>query len=212
MIGPPGSGKGTQTQLLSKYFHIPCISTGEILRKEIKKNKKTKKYIKKTINKGKLIKNSFIIKIIEKNIKKKKFFNGFILDGFPRNIEQAKSLSKKINIEYIIYLKIKYDDIIKRITGRLIHASSGRTYHKIFNPPKIKNKDDITQEKLCSRNDDNEKTIKIRLQEYKKHTNPLIKWIKKKKKIKFIEIHANQSIKIVNKKIIYNINNNNINK
>ncbi|VFP88637.1 Adenylate kinase [Buchnera aphidicola (Cinara piceae)] len=210
MLGAPGSGKGTQAQLLSKYFLIPFISAGEILRQEIKKNDKTKNYIQNTINKGKLVKNSFIIQLIKKKIKKKKYCNGFILDGFPRTIEQAESLKKNINIQYIIYLKIKHDSIINRIQGRLIHEPSGRTYHKIFNPPKQKNKDDITGELLHKRKDDNKKIILTRLKEYEKYTKPLIKWFRKeikKNKIKLLEINSNKSITDINKKIIHYINN-----
>ncbi|VFP79311.1 Adenylate kinase [Buchnera aphidicola (Cinara curtihirsuta)] len=209
MLGAPGSGKGTQTQLLSKYFDIPFISTGEILRQEIKKNKKIRNYIEDTINQGKLVKNSFIIELIKKKIQEKKYYNGFILDGFPRTIEQAKSLKKNIKIQYIIHLKIKYYSVINRIKGRLIHEPSGRTYHEIFNPPKKKNKDDVTGELLNKRKDDNEKIIINRLKEYEIYTKPLIKWFKKeiKNNIGYLEVNSNASIKYINKKIINYINN-----
>lgn len=211
MLGAPGSGKGTQAQLLSQYFNIPFISAGEILRQEIKKNKKTKTYIKNTLNTGKLINDSFIIKLIKKKIKKKKYLNGFILDGFPRTMNQAQSLNQIIHIKYIIYLKINSNDVTNRIKGRLIHESSGRTYHKLFNPPKQKYIDDITGEKLIKREDDNEKTMLRRLIEYKKYTKPLINWLNQKKKenkFKYLEISANQSISNVNKQIIYSIKKN----
>ncbi|VFP77886.1 Adenylate kinase [Buchnera aphidicola (Cinara cf. splendens/pseudotsugae 3390)] len=205
MLGAPGSGKGTQTQLLSKYFYIPFISAGEILRQESKKNEKTKKYIKETINQGKLVKNSFIINLIKKKIKKKNCFDKFILDGFPRTIKQAESLKKHIKMHFVIHLKISTDNILDRITGRLIHEPSGRTYHKKFNPPKKKNIDDLTGELLSKRKDDKKKIIITRLKEYKKLTKPLIKWFKMedlKKNIKYIEINANKSIHKINKKII----------
>lgn len=205
MLGAPGSGKGTQTQLLSKYFYIPFISAGEILRQESKKNEKTKKYIKKTINQGKLVKNSFIINLIKKKIKKKNCFDKFILDGFPRTIKQAESLKKHIKMHFVIHLKISADNILKRITGRLIHEPSGRTYHETFNPPKKKYIDDLTGELLSKRKDDKKKIIITRLKEYKKLTEPLINWFKMedlKKNIKYIEINANKSIYKINKKII----------
>uniref|UniRef100_A0A451DFN0 Adenylate kinase n=1 Tax=Buchnera aphidicola (Cinara pseudotsugae) TaxID=2518978 RepID=A0A451DFN0_9GAMM len=205
MLGAPGSGKGTQTQLLSKHFDIPFISAGEILRQESKKNEKTKNYINKTINQGKLVKNSFIINLIKKKIKKKNCFDNFILDGFPRTIKQAESLKKNIKMHFVIHLKINTNNILNRITGRLIHESSGRTYHKKFNPPKNKNIDDLTGELLSKRKDDKEKIIITRLKEYKKLTKPLINWFKMedlKKNIKYIEINANKSIHKINKKII----------
>ncbi|WP_232036830.1 adenylate kinase family protein [Buchnera aphidicola] len=209
MLGAPGSGKGTQTQLLSKYFCIPFISAGEILRQEIRKNEKNKNYIKNIINKGKLVKNSFIIKIIKKKIQEKIYLNGFILDGFPRTIKQAESLKKYIKIEFILYLKIKLENIINRIEGRLIHESSGRTYHETLNPPKKKNIDNITGELLTKRKDDTKKIIITRLQEYEKFTKPLIKWFKKeelKNTIKYLEINANTSIQYIHKKIIKKLN------
>ncbi|WP_075434080.1 adenylate kinase family protein [Buchnera aphidicola] len=207
ILGAPGSGKGTQAQLLSKSLCIPFISAGEILRQEIKKNEKTRSYIKNTINQGKLVKSSFMIQLIKENIQKKNSFNGFILDGFPRTIEQAKSLKKYIAIEYAIYLNIEYKDIINRIEGRLIHKPSGRTYHSIFNPPKQHNVDDITGEILSKRKDDTKKIIKTRFEEYIKHTQPLIHWFQKeKKKIHYLEIEANQSINHIHKKIINHLN------
>ncbi|VFP86123.1 Adenylate kinase [Buchnera aphidicola (Cinara pseudotaxifoliae)] len=212
MLGAPGSGKGTQTQLLSKYFYIPFISAGEILRQESKKNEKTKSYIENKINQGKLVNNSFIINLIKKKIKKKNCFNKFILDGFPRTIKQAESLKKHIKMQFVIHLKISTHNILNRITGRLIHTSSGRTYHKTFNPPKRKNKDDLTGELLSKRKDDDKKIIITRLEEYRKLTTPLIDWFKKedlKQNVKYIEINANKSIHEINKKIILYINKNN---
>ncbi|WP_232036985.1 adenylate kinase family protein [Buchnera aphidicola] len=209
MLGAPGSGKGTQTQLLSKYFCIPFISAGEILRQEIKKNEKNKNYIKSKINKGKLVKNSFIIKIIKKRIQKKIYLNGFILDGFPRTIKQAESLKNQIKVKYIIHLKVNLENIINRIEGRLIHEPSGRTYHETLNPPQKKNIDDITGELLTKRKDDNKEIIITRLKEYEIYTKPLIKWFKEEKsknKIKYLEVNSNTSINNIHKEIIKKLN------
>ncbi|VFP78290.1 Adenylate kinase [Buchnera aphidicola (Cinara cuneomaculata)] len=209
ILGAPGSGKGTQTQLLSQYFCIPFISAGEILRQEIKNNKQNKKYIKKTINKGKLVNNSFIIKLIKKKIQEKIYLNGFILDGFPRTIEQAEFLNKDIKIKFIIYLKIKLTNILNRIEGRLIHEPSGRTYHKILNPPKKKNLDDLTGEILTKRKDDNKKIISTRIKEYEIFTKPLIQWFKREtltNSIKYFEINSNNSIQKIHQDIIKKLN------
>lgn len=206
MLGAPGSGKGTQMQLLSKYYNIPSISTGDVLRKKIRNDKKFAKCIKNVINQGKLIKDHIIIKLIKKRIKKSDCKNGFILDGFPRTIMQAKILKNKLfNINYALHLQLSKKKIFRRIQGRLIHEPSGRCYHKIFNPPKKKNIDDITGELLSVRKDDKINVIKTRLKEYKKYTIPLIYWLHhnmKKKKIKIFEINTDNSIKKINKKII----------
>ncbi|VAX76758.1 Adenylate kinase [Buchnera aphidicola (Cinara strobi)] len=209
MLGAPGSGKGTQANLLSKYLKIPFISAGEILRQEIKKNELTKNYIKNTINQGKLVKNNFIIRLIKKNIQEKNCYNGFILDGFPRTIEQAQSLNKTIPIHCVIHLNSKYLDIIERIEGRLIHEPSGRTYHKTFNPPKKNNIDDITGDLLSKRKDDKKRIIKNRLKEYDIYTKPLVNWFKNEqiqKKIEYLELDSSKSINRINKKIIDYIN------
>lgn len=206
ILGAPGSGKGTQMQLLSNYYRIPPISVGDMLRKKIITNQKSKKYIQTRINNGKLLSDKMIIDLIKKRTEKADCNNGFILDGFPRTIQQAKILKNNFfAINYILYLKLSEKKIFERIIGRMIHIESGRCYHKKFNPPKKKNRDDITGEKLSIRKDDNINIIKIRLQEYKKHTVPLLSWFhknKEKNNIKFFEIQTNYSIHEVNKKIL----------
>lgn len=192
IFGAPGSGKGTQAELISKYFAIKKISSGDILRSEINKKSEIGIKIKKIINMGILIPDEIILGLIKKNIENTE---KYLLDGFPRTLKQAVFLSKKnIKIDYIINIIVPDDIIINRIKYRLIHPSSGRVYNKIYNPPKINNKDDITGEDLTTREDDNDKTIKLRLNNYKKYAYPILNWYKNTKEVKLINIDGNNKI------------------
>ncbi|QCI27303.1 adenylate kinase family protein [Buchnera aphidicola] len=199
LFGPPGSGKGTQANLIMNTYHIPKISVGDILRNIISKKNKFSNIIKKKIDNGILIDDHIIINLIKKEIKNKNCINGFILDGFPRTILQAKEMEKNnIFINYIIELKASKEIIYDRILGRRIHLNSGRIYHIKYNPPKIPEKDDLTQEKLIIRKDDNINTINKRLLEYKKIKNKILQFYQKKiknKYIKYIKINSQNNIK-----------------
>ncbi|QJC38407.1 adenylate kinase [Enterobacteriaceae endosymbiont of Donacia fulgens] len=207
LLGPPGVGKGTYARFISEKYNLPNISIGNMLRNYILNNKHnflTKK-IKKFIKKGIMVPDDIIIKIIKNRLYNIDCKKGFLLDGYPRNILQANILKKEnIKINIILEFYIPINQIIKRIIGRKIHLPSGRTYHIIFNPPKIKNKDDITGEKLITRTDDNLITVKNRLKEYFKQTKPLIKYYNKdylKNKIIYKKINNTLSILDVKKKI-----------
>ncbi|QJC32339.1 adenylate kinase family protein [Enterobacteriaceae endosymbiont of Donacia dentata] len=207
LLGPPGVGKGTYARFISEKYNLPNISIGNILRNFILNNKNSNltSEIKKFINQGKMVTDSIIIKIIKKRLQNIDCKKGFLLDGFPRNILQANILTKEnIKINIIIEFYIPKKQIIKRILGRKIHEPSGRIYHKILNPPKIKNRDDITGEKLITRIDDNIITINNRLKEYLIHTKPLIYFYKKKllkKNFFYKKINNMSSILSVQKKI-----------
>ncbi|NIH16508.1 MAG: adenylate kinase [Buchnera aphidicola (Periphyllus lyropictus)] len=205
LIGYPCSGKGTHSNFISKKYKIPKISTGDLLREIIlKKNKKYIK-IKKKMEKGELISDKNIIKLVKKRISKKDCNKGYILDGFPRTIKQVKMMYKeKLKINFIIELLISKKIILKRALGRKIHLNSGRIYHKIYNPPLINNKDDITGEKLITRKDDNIKVIKKRINEYKKFKKIFFKFYKNKKirkNVKIIKINAKKKLKNIQIKI-----------
>lgn len=203
LYGPPGSGKGTQADLISKIFNIKKISSGDLLRIEIKNKSDIGIKIQKIINMGILIPDEIILGLIKKNIKN---INDYLLDGFPRTLKQAIFLSKsKINVNYIINIIISDEIILNRIKYRLIHENSGRSYNTLYNPPKITNKDDITGENLIKRNDDNEKTIKLRLNDYKKYTYPILNWYKNNSDIKLININGNENIKTIFENIKKNI-------
>ncbi|QCI26894.1 nucleoside monophosphate kinase [Buchnera aphidicola (Thelaxes californica)] len=200
ILGAPGSGKGTQSNFISNKLNLPIISTSKLLKIEVYKNSKNSKTISHSIKNGLLVSNQIVIKLIKKRLKEKDCKNGFILDGFPRTVEQADSIeSASISIDIVILLQIQKKNLIKRLLGRKIHLKSGRIYHDIFSPPLQKNKDDITGEPLNKRIDDTLDVIEKRIQEYEKTTVPLIKYYEKKKKI--YKINGELPIHNINKKI-----------
>ncbi|HIH2762825.1 MAG TPA: adenylate kinase family protein [Candidatus Azoamicus sp.] len=198
LIGVPGSGKGTQAELIKNKLNLQHISTGELIRKELDLNQEFKKIIKN----GQLIKDEIILNIVEKNIKK---INNILFDGFPRTLNQAVFLSKKkIEIDYVIQIEIEEKILIKRLKYRL--TNKDKNYNIINKPTKIKNKDDITGEKLKKRQDDKLKTIIKRLLEHNNNTNEILNWYEKIK-TKLIKINGNTSINEIFEKIISNIKN-----
>jgi len=180
LLGPPGSGKGTQAKFIVDYFHIPQISTGDMLRTAITVNSPLGKKVKLVMESGELVSDDIIIALVKERIGQADCQRGFLLDGFPRTVAQADILRyESIKIDYVIELQIDDAEIIARMSGRLIHQSSGRVYHKIYHPPKEAGKDDITGERLFQRNDDKEETVKQRLVVYHRQTRPLIEYFQK---------------------------------
>tara|TARA_Y100000310_G_scaffold330177_1_gene401379 strand:- start:1617 stop:2267 length:651 start_codon:yes stop_codon:yes gene_type:complete len=178
LFGPPGVGKGTQADNMVKNFNLRKISTGDLLRDEIKKNTDLSRKIKSKIDRGLLVSDKTISDLIVKILSKKKYFNRLIFDGYPRNLNQAKSLNllvKKYNqkISCVLNLNIDKESIIKRILGRLVCTKCGLTFNKYFNPPQ-KEKYDCNLKYLKTRSDDNENTIKNRLKVYTKETLPIL--------------------------------------
>lgn len=201
LLGAPGSGKGTQAKFIIDKYRIPYISIGDILRQETIKNNFLSKKIKYIIDSGKLIPDNLIMIILKRELKKNNYYNKFLLDGIPRTIFQAK-LIKYLHITHVLKFIIPKKLILKRLSGRLIHIKSGRVYHKIFNPPKNFQIDDITGEKLVIRNDDNTKIIKKRLYEYYSTEKIITHFYKKEaylKNLKFLNIDATLSINIIHK-------------
>ena len=177
LLGPPGCGKGTQAEIISKRFNIPQISTGNILREEVNNKSELGMKVAATMAKGDLVDDDTIISIIVKTLKSPECANGFILDGVPRSVPQADSLREHgIAVDHILEFKCSDEAIIERITNRRVHLASGRVYNTLFNPPKEENKDDVTGEELVQRADDNEETVRSRLDAYQKTTSPLIKY------------------------------------
>lgn len=205
IIGPPGSGKGSQSYFIQKRYNIHKISTGDLIRYIIKKNTKFGIKLDKIIKNGNLINDKFIINLLKKEIIKKKYEKNFLLEGFPRTISQALELKKiGILIDYVLDFEISDKIVFERILGRRIHIPSGRIYHIKFNPPKFKNKDDITSEKLVIRKDDKEKTISKRLIEYHKNMQSIRKFYQNEMKIGnliYFKINAEKKIDELKKEI-----------
>lgn len=215
LLGPPGAGKGTQSLFLTKTFNIPQISTGDMLRNIMQSDSSLASNIKNIINSGKFVSDEIITKLVNDRILKEDCKNGYLLDGFPRNISQANSIrNSKINIDFVIDIDLPENIIIERMSGRLIHPSSGRTYHKTLNPPKINYIDDITGESLIQREDDKIETVQNRLAIYQKETKPLldyyILWQKEDPKHapKYLKISGIGTVEEVNNRIFNQINNN----
>ncbi|MGM8887528.1 adenylate kinase [Psychrobacter sp. 1U2] len=183
LLGPPGAGKGTQAQFISKEFDIPQISTGDMLRAAIKEGSELGKQAEGIMNAGGLVSDELIINLVKERISKPDCANGCILDGFPRTIPQAQALADAdVAIDHVVEISVPDDEIVKRLSGRRQHPGSGRVYHVDHNPPKQDGVDDITGEALIQREDDKESTIRERLATYHQQTSALVGFYQDKAK------------------------------
>jgi adenylate kinase len=179
LLGAPGVGKGTQAQLISKNFMIPQISTGDMLRTAVKENSPLGIVAKRIMDEGRLISDEIIIQLVQERIRKKDCANGFLFDGFPRTLPQAQAIqSEGILLDHVIEIQVDDEEIIRRLSGRRIHARSGRIYHIDYNPPKVAGRDDLTGEPLVQRDDDIEETVRKRLKVYYEQTRPVVEFYK----------------------------------
>ena len=209
LIGPPGGGKGTQAKKLMLKFDIPQISTGDLLREHVKKMTSLGVKAKEFMDNGELVTDSIILDMMKERLAQSDCTNGYILDGFPRTIPQAKGLDillEQLNspLDKAVVIDVDDNSIVERMGGRRVHPSSGRVYHIKFNPPKDKDKDDITGEPLIIRQDDKKETVLKRLEIYHEITSPLIKYYTKKNIL--ITINGVNSIDGVYDDILENLN------
>ena len=204
LIGPPGAGKGTQAQFIVKNFNIPQVSTGDMLRENVKNNTPLGCEAKRFMDSGDLVPDSLILDMMKDRIKQNDCQNEFILDGFPRTTKQANGLTNllnklKMDIDHVLVLKVEDDVIVDRMGGRRLHPASGRVYHIKYNPPKHEGLDDITNEKLIIRDDDKENTVRKRLEIYRKETEPIINYYSNKDIVN--KINGSASIRDIKKMI-----------
>jgi adenylate kinase len=177
LLGLPGAGKGTQAQFLVAKYGIPQISTGDMLRAAIKSDSQIGREAKTYMDRGSLVPDPLVIELVKERVKEPDAAKGFIIDGFPRNIAQAEALREAgIDIDFVIEIEVDDREILRRMSGRRVHPGSGRSYHVEFNPPKTANIDDITGEPLVQRPDDNEATVKKRIDTYHSQTKPLVQY------------------------------------
>jgi adenylate kinase len=175
LLGAPGAGKGTQAAFLCQKFGIPQISTGDMLRAAVKAGTELGLAAKKIMDAGGLVSDDIIIGLVKDRIAQPDCANGFLFDGFPRTIPQAEAMKAAgVKIDYVLEIDVPDAAIIERMSGRRVHVASGRTYHVTFNPPKHPGKDDVTGEDLIQRDDDQEETVRKRLDVYHAQTRPLV--------------------------------------
>ncbi|MDD2266575.1 adenylate kinase [Sulfuricurvum sp.] len=207
LLGAPGAGKGTQAQFLTKAFDIPQISTGDMLRAAIKAGTELGTLAKSFMDAGKLVTDEIIIGLVKERILEDDCKNGFLLDGFPRTVPQADALKEAgVAIDAVIEIDVPDSVIVERMSGRRAHLASGRTYHVVFNPPKVEGKDDETGEELVQRADDKAEVVLDRLRVYHEQTAPLVNYYKgvsaNDTSVKYITIDGTQPIETVEKEIL----------
>ncbi len=178
-LGPPGAGKGTMASRLAQDEGIPHISTGDIFRANIKNQTELGKRVKAILDRGDLVPDELTIELVKDRLAQGDTKNGFILDGFPRTIPQAEALTGFAKIDRVVNFVLSDEEVVKRLSGRRMAPTSGRTYHVLFNPPKKEGIDDESGEKLIIRPDDEVEAVKNRLDVYNRQTAPLIDYYEK---------------------------------
>ncbi len=177
LLGGPGAGKGTQAAHISERFQVPQISTGDMLRAAIAEGSAVGAKAKAVMDSGDLVSDEIILKLVKDRISRSDCRHGFLLDGFPRTVPQAEAMTANgIAIDYVLDIVVPDAETIRRMSGRRVHLQSGRTYHVVFNPPKVAGKDDLTNEDLVQRDDDKEETVRKRLKVYHDQTKPLVEY------------------------------------
>lgn len=206
VLGAPGAGKGTQADLLTDYYNIPHISTGEILRQHMRNNTEIGLKITECMNSGKLVSDDIVIEIFAKRIKEEDCKNGFLLDGFPRNVYQADVLMDLVkDLRAVIEVDVADNIIIERMSGRRVCPKCGKIYHLVYNRPNIENICNICGTNLIQREDDKPKTVLSRLNIYHNQTKPLIDYYKGKELL--ISFDGTEQVEKLKQKIIEVIGN-----
>jgi adenylate kinase len=190
LLGAPGAGKGTQAQFLTKKYDIPQISTGDMLRAAIKAGTPMGKMAKEFMDSGRLVTDEIIIGLVK-----------------DRTVPQADAVTAAgIALDAVIEIDVPDEEIVKRMSGRRVHQDSGRSYHLVYNPPKVEGKDDMTGEELIQRPDDKEEIVKDRLKVYHEQTQPLVDYYKaqaaKNKSLKYIRVDGTKDISVVESEIV----------
>ncbi|NRF70066.1 adenylate kinase [Aquincola sp. S2] len=180
LLGAPGAGKGTQAAYICQKYGIPQISTGDMLRAAVKAGSDLGLAAKKVMDAGGLVSDDIIIGLVKERIAQPDCAKGFLFDGFPRTIPQADAMkSAGVKLDAVLEIDVPDEAIIERMSGRLFHIPSGRSYHVKYNPPKTSGKDDVTGEDLIQRDDDKEETVRKRLAVYQAQTRPLVEYYSK---------------------------------
>ncbi|WP_374682031.1 adenylate kinase [Accumulibacter sp.] len=177
LLGAPGAGKGTQAQFICEHFGIPQVSTGDMLRAAVKAGTPLGMAAKKVMDAGGLVSDEIIIGLVNDRLQQPDCAEGYLFDGFPRTLPQAEAMKAAgVALDYVLEIDVADEEIIERMSGRRVHPASGRTYHLRFNPPRVAGRDDATGDELIQRDDDQEETVRKRLQIYHSQTKPLLEY------------------------------------
>lgn len=190
LLGAPGAGKGTQAQFLMEQFKIPQISTGDMLRTAIREKTPLGIKVKEVMDAGQLVSDDLIMNLVKERVAADDCQGGFLLDGVPRTLGQANAMvALGIEIDHVIEFDVADDIIVTRMSGRRVHQASGRVYHVTYNPPQVEGLDDVTQEPLITRVDDEEATVRERLSVYHTQTQPLVAFYQSKAEETSLQFH-----------------------
>ncbi|RQD74031.1 MAG: adenylate kinase [Candidatus Syntrophonatronum acetioxidans] len=200
LLGPPGAGKGTQAERIVKKYNIPHISTGDIFRAALREGTEMGMKAKSYMDKGQLVPDDIVVGVVTERIRKPDCKKGFLLDGFPRNVNQAEALDKvaeymNIKIDGVINVDVPDEELVDRLTGRRMCKSCGASFHVKFKPPKVRNVCDHCGGELYQRDDDTVETANERLEVYHSQTSPLIDYYSKQGVL--IDINGNQDMEMV---------------
>jgi len=187
LLGPPSAGKGTQASMLAQKFGLLHLATGDLLRESVAAGTSLGRKAKKFMDSGALVPDAIVLGLLERKMKSTSQPKGFILDGFPRSIEQAKTLDEITDIDLVLCIDVDYAKLVERATGRRICKNCGAVYHLKFNPPRNPGRCDRDGGELYLRNDDNEAVIRKRLTTYEQQTRPVIQYYESRKKLRYID-------------------------
>ena len=205
IMGAPGAGKGTQAPSIATHYGIPAISTGDIFRANVKQKTPLGLKVEAIMAAGDYVPDELTEQIVADRLDQDDAQSGFLLDGFPRTIPQAQAMKDAgVTVDFVLEFDVPDEEIVKRMSGRRVHSGSGRTYHVVFNPPKVEGKDDVTGEDLVIRADDEETTVRKRLDVYHQQTAPLIGFYGKEAEAgntRYVKIDGTQPVDLVSQQL-----------
>ncbi len=200
LLGPPGSGKGTQAKRLAEKYGLPHVSSGDILRAGLREGGYLDRETREIVRSGRLVPDRIAVEIVRKRLGEEDCGKGFILDGFPRTLPQAESLNGLLQendmpIDRVLYLELSEEEVVKRLSGRRLCPRCGATFHLLFHPPRSPGICDRCGAQLSQREDDSEVTVRERMKTYEKQTYPLIEYYQSRGLL--AKINANRSVEEV---------------